>query len=374
MSDKIKVAFVGCTHPHIFPRYEILAAEPDVKVVGCYDPDANLTAALERQYGLKAFASAEELLDQPGVNFVIIEGWEPHNPGYVRQAIRRSQAVLLEKPGAPNLPEMRALIDEVRHKAIVFQVGYMMRFSSAVTMTRRILAENVLGPITLARFHAAAPVGGAAELWQSVPGDMGGAVYTDGCHMVDIIIHLLGMPQRVKGMLLKLPPGPPVLAHGFKKDTLAGLGETVEMPLGNLMYEDAGAAILDYGDKLVTFDLTGWEAHPWVEAWSVELYGTDGTLFMGLQPSRYRLYIRNPKPGYAPGWHTWENLEGSHVGNSLVVDERYQGEIQHMLNRIRAWDTDNAPWLAEAEGVVAIMDAIFRSAQQDNAVPIEGRL
>jgi predicted dehydrogenase len=369
MPDKIGVAFVGCTHPHIFPRLEILRAEKDVEFIGCYDPDTHLMQALEQDHGLRAFDTPQELLDQPGANFTIIEGWDPANPGYAREALKRNQAILLEKPGAPNLIEMKDLVAEVRKTPVPFQVGYMLPFSSAIRYTQRILNEGLLGPVTLARFHAAAPVGGARERWQSVPGDQGGVVYTDGCHMINIMIRLLGMPRSVKGMILTLPEGENVLAHGFKHDTLSGLGETLEMPLGGLMYEDCGAAIFDYGNKLATFDITGWEAQPWVEAWSIELYGTDGTLYVGLVPPWYRLYLRNPKQGYASGWHSWKSLGGSTVGNSLVVDENYTGEMHHMLERVRQWDTKNEPWLAEAEGVITLLDAIFRS-NRDGAITL----
>lgn len=370
MPDQIGVAFVGCTHPHIFPRVELLQQETDVRLIGCYDPDQALMAALEKDHGLKAYPTPEALLDQPGVNFAIIEGWDPDNLAYVRMAAERGQAILLEKPGAANLPAMQETVDIIRRHGVPFQVGYMLRFNSAIAHARRILAEGVLGPVPLARFHAAAPVGGAAERWQSVPGDLGGLVYTDGCHMIDLMIYLLGMPKHVKGMSLKLDAGPNVIAHGFKKDTLAGLGVTVEMPLGNLMYEDVGAAIFDYGDKIATFDITGWEAHPWVEAWCIEFYGTDGTLRVGIQPPWYKLYVRNPNHGYEAGWHSWDGFGVTGVGTSLVVDENYTGEIQHMLRRVREWDTDNEPWLAEAEGVITVLDAYFKSDRGGNNVPV----
>ncbi len=373
MPEKIGVAFVGCTHPHIFPRVQILASQPDVQLVGCYDPDAHLMDVLERDYGLKSYPTPEALLDQPGVTFAIIEGWDPANPGYVELAAARGKAILLEKPGAPNLPEMQRVVDAVRGKDIPFQVGYMLRYGSGIRHALRIMEEGVLGPITLARFHAATPVGGSREVWQSVPGDLGGLMYTDACHAVHLITHLLGYPKRVQSMFLKLPAGPDVTAHGFKENTLSGLGATVQMPLGGLVYEDAGAMAMDYGDKLVSLDLTGWEAHPWVEAWTIELYGTDGSLYVGLQPARYRLYVRNANHGYVVGWHSWESFDSSTVGNSLVVDENYTGEIMHMLRRVREWDTDNAASLQEAEGVVAILDAMHRSSSSGQVVAFEMR-
>lgn len=373
MPDKIGVAFVGCTHPHIFPRIELLSKESDVQLVGCYDPDTALMTVLERDYGLKAYPTPEALLDQPGVNFVIVEGWEPDNPHYVELAAARGQAILLEKPGAANLPDMQRVVNTVRAATIPFEVGYMLPFSAAMRQIKRIMSEGVLGPVVQARLHAATPAGGSAEVWQSVKGDLGGLMYTDACHAVHLMTRLFGSPRSVQSMFLKLPAGQNVTAHGFKKDTLSGLGETVQMPLGGLVHEDAGAAVFHYGDKLVTLDMTGWEAHPWVEAWTIELYGTDGTLYAGIQPARYRLYVRNANHGYEEGWHNWDSFEGTGVGNSLLVDNNYTSEVQHILKRVRSWDTDNTTALAEAEGVVTILDAMHRSNRDGQRVTVEMR-
>jgi hypothetical protein len=49
------------------------------------------------------------------------------------------------------------------------------------------------------------------------------------------------------------------------------------------------------------------------------------------------------------------------VGNSLVVDENYSGEIHAMLDRVRRWDTDNTTSLHEAEAVITTLDAWYRS-------------
>ena len=114
MSSEIGVAFVGCAHPHLPPRRELLAAEPDVRLVGCFDPDPRLAKIVHERYGLRIFASATELLDQPGVRLALIEGWDRDNPVYAREALKRGQAILLEKPGARNLHEMGALVAAAR--------------------------------------------------------------------------------------------------------------------------------------------------------------------------------------------------------------------------------------------------------------------
>jgi hypothetical protein len=98
LSAEIGVAFVGCAHPHLPPRRDLLAAEQDVRLVGCFDPDPRLTKIVHERYGLRVFASATDLLDQSGVQLALVEGWDRDNPVYVREALKRGQAVLLGSP------------------------------------------------------------------------------------------------------------------------------------------------------------------------------------------------------------------------------------------------------------------------------------
>jgi predicted dehydrogenase len=87
----IGVAFVGCAHPHLPPRCELLAAEKDVRLVGCYDPDPVLAAKAHARTGLPIFDSVDQLLDQPDVRLAMVEGWHRDNPGLVLAAWHGSQ-------------------------------------------------------------------------------------------------------------------------------------------------------------------------------------------------------------------------------------------------------------------------------------------
>src|SRR5262249_60514158 len=127
---------------------------------------------------------------------------------------------------------------------------------------------------------------------------------------------LVGVPCRVKGMVLKLPAGPDVVAQDFIQDTLTQ--QSVQMPFGGVVHEDAGVALLEYADKLATFDMTAWGAQPWVESWTIELEGTDGTLHVGLQPPWYRLFLRRPKAEHQAGWYSWEGTGRTGHKTSLV--------------------------------------------------------
>lgn len=363
MTSKIRVAFLGARHPHIFPRLSLCLQESDVDIVGIYDSNLQLSNEIGQKYNIPVAQSVDGLLSGDPCDLVIIEGHDPENPDYVKQVVNKTRMVLIEKPGAPNLAEMETMVSEIKKAGLHAQFGYMYNYSPIVTKIKTIIESGVLGPITLARFHAGAPVGGAAEIWQSLPEDLGGVLYTDGCHMMAIIVHLFGEPHAVTGRLLKISDGPEVIADIYKENTMAGLGTEKSFKLGSQMFEDAGAAILEYKDKLVTFDVTGWEAHNWVEAWRIELYGTDGTLYVSLVPPGFKLWVRRKHVDYDKGWHTWQGVEtAAGSGASLVVDENYTNEFKDILNILRSGKTPDYQKLHEGLSVVRVADLVYRDS------------
>lgn len=364
MKNSLTVAFLGARHPHIFPRMSLCLETPGVRVRGVYDSDPQLAASIGAKYNIAVADSIDSLFAEGACDLVIIEGYDPENPRYVEQALGHTRMLLIEKPGAANLAQMEAMVRRIEEAGVHAQLGYMYNYSPVISKVEGILSSGVLGPLTLARFHAGAPVGGAAEIWQSLPEDIGGVVYTDGCHMLALTVRLLGAPGSVVGRVLKISEGTEIVADIYKEDTLAGLGRETRLKLGGQLHEDAGAAILQYPNMLATFDVTGWEAHNWVEAWSIELFGTDGTLQVSLVPPGYRLWVRRESQGYSKGWHAWEGVDtASGAGASLVVDENYRSEMADMLAKLREDRTPDYRALHEGLQVVRILDALYHTAR-----------
>lgn len=368
MPEHLRVAFLGARHPHIFPRLALCLETPDVHVEGVYDSDPQLAASIAGKYNVPAANTVDELFSQGECDLVIIEGHDHENPVYVERALGRTRMLLIEKPGAPSLEAMENMVRQIEAARVHAQLGYMYNYSPVVHKIGDILASGVLGTITLARFHAGSPVGGVAEIWQSIPEEMGGVLFTDGCHMLALVVRLLGRPDAVTGRLLKITDGPEAVADIYKENTLAGLGVEARLRLGAQLYEDAGAAILEYKQMLVTFDVTGWEAHNWVEAWSMELLGTDGTLQVSLVPPGYRSWVRRGNDDYSMGWHTWQGTgTAAGPGASLVADENYRNEMGDLLTRLREHMAPDYRVLHEGLEVVRITDAIYRTAHASSS-------
>ncbi|MGI8827596.1 MAG: Gfo/Idh/MocA family protein [Chloroflexota bacterium] len=366
--SRIRIGIIGAKHPHIFPRLDLARIYAErCAVVGVYDSDRRTLDRIHETYGTPVFDDLEAALEN--VDLAFVEGYDYQNPELVRVTIPHVKALMLEKPGAPNLAALRDLVDFCATFPVYVSIGYMLEWSPIMAHLHEIIDSGVLGPVTLARFHCAAPVGGAAEIWQSLPQDEGGLLWTDGCHLMRTVVDLLGQPQTAIGFVRKLPPGETIVADIFKRDILSGLGGEAELQIGTLVHEDVAAGILNYEDKLVTFDITGWEAHGWVEMWRIELWGANATLEAGLMPPWYRLHVRRDHPQYGRGIHERRMAGPGSAETSLVPDEAYTREFLHMLDVMEAGDTDQSELHAGLQ-TMEILDAMFRSSRQGGPVSV----
>lgn len=326
----IGMAFLATSHPHFAGRAESLKTIPDVRFVGVYDRDRDRAAAAAAKYGTRA-ASVESLLADPAVDYVLIEGENGENLDLALRCAAARKPFLVDKPGAPDLAGMRRLKAAVDAAPVFAQVGYHMRYSPVMAPVERIFREKMLGELSLVRFHASTPAGALRDFWFTRPEDMGGLVFLDSCHVLDIAITLLGRPTSVKADIVKYEDG----GHVF---------------------EDAAAVLFRFGKRtLGTLGLTGWEANNWVETWDMAFFGTEGTLYLGIHPPWFRLYLKEAKGPYLRGWNEY--------GEPTFPGERnYLYEQEDVLERIRRGEKSPRVTVDHAVTVVEVIDEIYRSA------------
>jgi predicted dehydrogenase len=119
----IGLGYIGKIH------LRLLKENPNWNLVGVYDIDKTLTANLAGQYGVRAFNSLEELLE----NSDVVDIATPSSTHFeiARQAVIAGKHVFIEKPVTSHLPEAKLLQNLVNEAGIVFQVGHVERFNPA---------------------------------------------------------------------------------------------------------------------------------------------------------------------------------------------------------------------------------------------------
>ena len=289
----------------------------------------------------------DELLNQ-APDVVIVEALDPDIPTVAWPLPGAVRGILLEKPGGPSLSALVPLLRRLKAANTVTEFGYQLHYNPTIDRAISILKEGALGQVTLARFHASTPVGCSMELWQSLQDDLGGLMFTEGCHMLELIVTMLGTPNSVSGCVRKLPAGESVPTTYYKADLFSSEGPSTVLQVGTGQHEDVAIAALHYPNTLGVLDLTGWEAEEWVASWTLEFYGTSGTLRVGLAPPVIQLRT-------ADGTTRWEARQGG-------VLSAYEVQFDQLLRRCRGESSTTSVGIETGLDVVRILDAIYRSA------------
>ncbi len=124
----IKIAVFGTGHLgkfHLNNWKEI----DGVEICGFFDPNDDNAAAIENQYQIKRFTSAEELMELSDA--VDIVAPTLHHFELCEMAIRKGKHVFVEKPLANTMDEARELVKLAKESNLKFQVGHVERFNPA---------------------------------------------------------------------------------------------------------------------------------------------------------------------------------------------------------------------------------------------------
>ncbi|KAA5837954.1 oxidoreductase [Saccharopolyspora hirsuta] len=127
-----------------------LAALPDVDQLLLFDPVPGRAADAAAALGgaVTAVDTADELVAADGV--LVATPTDTH-PELVRRAIAAATPVLCEKPLAPDLTEMAALVEEIETSGVPVLVGFQRRFDPATAELHRRLRSGEAGSVYLVR-------------------------------------------------------------------------------------------------------------------------------------------------------------------------------------------------------------------------------
>ena len=139
--NRIKVAVVGFG---VMGQYHAnnYAGMPQARLVAAVDPDPAKRQLAEQRFGIRSWATVEELLANEEVTAVSVAAPTSRHFEASSQLLRHGVHVLVEKPLAPTVEQASQLVDLSRDRGLVLQVGHITRFYEAVHR----LNETVTSP------------------------------------------------------------------------------------------------------------------------------------------------------------------------------------------------------------------------------------
>ena len=193
---KIRIGQIGVGHAHA-TKLSVYRSSPDYEVVGFVESDPQL---LERARTLPAFRdlpslSQEQLLNSPGLDAVLVETRVRDSLNATEACIAAGKHVHLDKPAGESLPQFSAILAAAAEKNLLLQMGYMYRYNPGITLLRHILKQGWLGTIFDVQtvISKVVPPADRLELAQYP----GGIMFELGCHVLDLVVNILGEPAAV---------------------------------------------------------------------------------------------------------------------------------------------------------------------------------
>lgn len=146
--------------------------------------------------GLKRY-SVDELIEKCDALLIETDVWDL--TATAQKCIDSGKHIHIDKPGSGTLEEYKTLLDTAKAKNLIVQVGYMYRYNPAIQKALELIKDGKLGEIysinaEMSTFHSA-----RYRKWLTNFG--GGIMYILGCHLIDLIVYLMGSPEKIHSFL-----------------------------------------------------------------------------------------------------------------------------------------------------------------------------
>ena len=195
---RLKIAQIGIGHDHAGDILISLHRHPErFELVGfalAEGEEGRFFHTLSRFEGIPE-RTVEEILNDPTIEAVAIETEEVNLTRYALLAAQYGKHIHMDKPGGLDPVMFDTLVETVRKRKLVFHLGYMYRYNPAVKNLLEQVRNGELGEIFSVEAHMDCRHTPEKRQWLgSLPGGM---MFFLGCHLVDLLLQIRGMPQKI---------------------------------------------------------------------------------------------------------------------------------------------------------------------------------
>lgn len=195
--NKIKVGQIGVGHPHAGGKMQAFRKSEEYEVIGVVEPDARLRKAAESTgtYQGLPFMTEEQLLNIDGLQAVAVETLVPDLLRTAETCIAAGKHIHLDKPAGLSLPHFKRILDQAAKKHLLLQMGYMYRYNPGVVLLNDLLQKGWLGePFEV---HTVISKKMDEPSRAKLEPQPGGMMFELGCHVIDLVVQILGRPEQV---------------------------------------------------------------------------------------------------------------------------------------------------------------------------------
>lgn len=249
--SKIRLGQIGIGHNHGEAKMLTARKFPELfEIVGYAEENEEWIrkrGQLKGYQGLERMP-VEKLIDSCDALLVESDVWDLTK--YAKMCVDKGKHIHMDKPASGTLADYKEVLDLAEKSKLVVQLGYMYRYNPAILQCLEHIKNGDLGEIysinaEMSTFHSP-----AYKKW--LTNFKGGILYILGSHLVDLIVYILGEPERITTFL--------------KHTGLDGID-----------FEDNNLAVLEYEKALARVFVSSVEVNGWGRR-SFMVSGSRGTV------------------------------------------------------------------------------------------------
>jgi predicted dehydrogenase len=275
---KVRFGLYGTGHSHAPGKLHALLASLDVEFVGVCEPDPHLRERAQSNptyEGLNFFDAPEDLLEDPTVHALCVEGTEGKCAQDAFRAVQAGKHIWYDKP-AGDWPLFQAICQTAHEKSLHVQMGYMLRYTAAFRHIADWARAGLLGDLFSIRGHMSTS---STEATRGRGGYTGGIAHQLAPHIMDQVLWLFHERPHTVTSFLRNDATPSIPTHA-----------------------DNTLIVLEFAKGMGMIDIANMEVAP--VARRFEVYGTRGSAIV-LEPfepgSRVRLVLDSSRDGFQKG-------------------------------------------------------------------------
>jgi predicted dehydrogenase len=324
---------MGITH------YSILNTHPAVKITAMADTSRTMRTIIAKYLDVAAYADFRQMIRECPLDFVIVSTPTDSHADVIEFALEHGLHVFTEKPLAMTPAESARVAAFAEQKQRVNQVGYVNRFNEVFVEVKKLLAQGTIGELKSfsSEMYGATVLKGANATWRSKRNSGGGCMYEFASHCLDLVVFLLGAPERVAGSVLK--------------------------SIYSSNVEDMVTSTLVYNNGLSGTVTVNWSDEAYRKpANIISFFGTKGKIIA--DKHAYKIYLREGQPlnGFHDGWNTRYITDFAKSVRLYVRGNEFTSQLDYFVDAILNNRTDNLASFAEGHRTDVLMDRIMEDA------------
>lgn len=314
----VRIGQIGTKHGHARGKWQALRSTPEVEAVGIWEPDPVARAAeiANGVYGGARWCdSPDELLADPSVVAIAIEGRNSESLAMAQAAVEAGKHLWYDKPAGDDWPGAQHLYASANERGLYVQMGYMFRYQPGFQQLAAWSRSGLLGDVYAIRAHMSTwiPVSGGPLSREGIgTAHQGGIFYDLAGHMLDQIVWHLGRPSRVS--------------------LFARNDHTPEAP----SFADNTLGVFEFERAIAAVEIAALEPRP--PARRFEVYGTRGSAITEpFDPGEtIRLALTEPAGSYPAGEHIVKLP-------TVTRQQMYERELEAFLAVLRGDQSPDRP-------------------------------